>query len=295
MTTRRWIGTASGHEGEGDYADNYEPSGVPVDGDTLVLANSSQSLNAGDLDLSAVTLALLEIHQTFTGEVGNAAEYLKIGATTVRIGRYDGTGNPIGSPRLKLDLGAVQSAITVDNSSLTSTDADLPPIRLLTNHASTVLTVRKGTVGLACQDRTETSTLATVNVGYVNDVSGDASVILGVGVTVTTVYKTGGWLSLGCAATTVTQYAGQVITDGSGAITTCTLYGGFLAANSTGTITTLEIEDGAEADFLRAVTARTVTTCKLHAGGQLDYEPDLVTIGTLSIEDAVRLSAAKVA
>lgn len=292
MATRLWLGNVAGHEGEVDYADNYSPSGVPQTGDTLIVANTSQSLNAGDLDQSAVTLAMLQIDQTFTGEIGTAAAYYQVGATVVRIGRYDGAGNPAGSPRLKLDLGAAQSAVTIDNASAVSTDADLPPIRLLANHASTVLTVRKGLVGLACQDRTEVSTVGTVKVDFVNNVGGDATVILGAGVTVTTVTKTGGWLALGCAATTVTQRAGTLVTDGSGAITTLNADGGFVVGNSSGTIGTLEIQDGAEVDLLRSTTARAVTTCKLHSGGALSYDPAVVTITTLSVEDAIRLTSA---
>jgi len=82
-----------------------------------------------------------------------------------------------------------------------------------------------------------------------------------------------------CAATTVTQKAGSLITEGSGAITTVNCRGGTMVSNSTGTITTLNIADGTgHVDFTKSRNARTVTTVKLEAGGSLSLDPDVVTL-----------------
>jgi hypothetical protein len=101
---------------------NWSTGAVPTTGDDVVLQNSANPVLYG-LDQSAVTLNSLSIDQSFTGTIGlpraNSAgyveyreQYLKIGATTVTIGRGPGAG----SGRIKLDTLAAQTTLRVLNS-----------------------------------------------------------------------------------------------------------------------------------------------------------------------------------
>jgi len=285
-----WVGTADGNEGEFGYPANWDPCGVVDDNDSVYFLNSSQNVTSG-FDQNSINLSGLYIENSYTGYIGDSDEYLDINATTVEIGQYYGTGTTSGSGRIKLDLGTAQSTIIVYNSG-TSYDSGLPAIRLLTNHASTTLEVRKGSVGLAYQTG-ETSTLGKVITSYVSQIGNDADVFIGSGVTLITLDLKGGQTYLGCAATTVNAYAGWLTTTGSGAITTVNAKGTTIYSNSTGTITTLNITGGI-ADFLRAAAARTVTTLKLDATGTLKYDPGVVTItNNIDSDNPVVLMAAK--
>ncbi|HUX15565.1 MAG TPA: hypothetical protein VMW52_03780 [Phycisphaerae bacterium] len=278
--TRLWLGNDSGNEGDWDTAANFDPAGVPVTGDTVILQRSSQSVTAG-LDQSAVTLAALRIEQSFTGLVGTLGDPLIIGATAVNLGEHFGpSAAPAGSQGINLDLRGA-STITVANSAAASPSAEstLPPVRLLTDNASSVLRVRKGKVGLAINSPTAVSTIGTVSVGWSASQSTDADVQIGPGVTLTTLEQTGGSATLRCAATTVTQSAGALLTDGTGAITTHTITGGSAILNASGTITTLNL-DGGRADLTRSRAARTITTLAARSGstGQISYDPAVVTV-----------------
>jgi len=274
MATKIWVGTDSTNEGDWATAANWSPSGVPANADDVYLENSSQDVTEG-FDQSAVALTSLHIALSYTGKIGDDDEYLQIGATTVNIGSHNGPGSPSGSGRIKLDLGTTAATVVIYNSG-TSYDSGYPAIRILCNNAATTLEVRKGTVGVAYETG-ETSTLLKITEGYVSSVAGDADVFIGSGVTLTTLEKAGGDCVLGCAATTVNHSAGNLTTTGSGAITTLNNDGGTVISNSTGTIALLDT-DGGLVDFTKSAAARTVTTCKLDAGGKLKYDPDVVTM-----------------
>lgn len=283
MATRRWISTSSE---DWNTASNWSGNAVPATGDTVIIENSAVSITTG-LDQSAVTLARLEIAQTFTGQIGTSSAYLRIGATILNIGNSAAPAPPSGSNRIKIDLGAAASTVTINDSAASSADTNVPPILLLANHSSTTVTVNKGRVGIAAGNAGETSTVGTVTANYNLSRSSDAEVVLGPGVTVTTVNAIGGTLLLQSSCTTLNVNGGSVTTRGTGAITTVNANSGKARLDSTGTIATLNAA-GAEVDFLRSAAARTVTTLNFTAG-RVDIDASVLTI-TNRISPAGRLS-----
>jgi hypothetical protein len=208
---------------------------------------------------------------------------MEVGATVVDIGAESGVMRSSGSPRIMLNLGAESSTVTVHNSASASYtgETDRPPIRILAALNTTDIYVRRGRVGIACNTSTETATIRLLNIGYIDSRDGDASVVLGDGVTLATVYKTGGSAIVRAAAgiTTVTNRGGMLTIEGSAAITTLTVKGGTVIPNSSGTITTLNA-DGGTIDFTRSNAARTVTTLAAADGSDaiVRYNPAAVTV-----------------
>jgi len=272
--TKIWVGTNSGHEGDWATAANWSPSGVPASTDNVYLENSSQSVLVG-LDQSAVALGSLNIAQSFTGAIGTAAAYLQISATLVNIGYHFGPGEAAGSSLLKLDLGTTAATIIVFNGGI-SADTTRPAIRLKYVNAATTLEVRKGEVGVAIETG-EVSTGSVINVGYVNNIEGDANVYIGSGVTLATLTKKGGFAMLRSAATAVVNYAGELITEGSGAIATLTAKGGNVISNSTGTITNCLSNEKGTIDFTKSAQPRTVTNCTIDDEGSIKADPAVIT------------------
>jgi len=277
MANKLWVGTDTGNEGNWSVAANWSPSGVPVNSDDVFLEFSSQDVDSG-LAQAAVALATLNIAKSYTGKVGTSSAYLNIGAATVNIGQHNGPGTPAGSGRIKLDLddtAATAATANVYNTGATA-DTGLPAVRLLFDSASAELNVYKGTVGVAVEAG-ETDTLGVVNASYVSQVSSDADVFIGPGVTLTTANQTGGDLVLECGVTTVTASAGTLKTSGSGAIATLNVSGGTTTSNSSGTITAANVTGGF-LDLTKSAESRTITTLKLDAPGKVKFDPNIVTL-----------------
>lgn len=255
-------------------AANWSGGAVPVNSDDVVIENTDVSILYG-LGQSAVTLTSLTIRQSFTGQIGlpqvnedggyseYRADQLAIGATTVKIGEGDGSG----SSRIKINFGSVQMATTVYNSG-TRAEEGLPAILLKGTHASNVLEVYQGSVGVAMLAG-EVATIATLSVGYTTSVELDAQVTCSSGVTLTTANVSGGSLQLNAGLTTLSMLAGTVEVF-AGNITTVTVDGGTFYYRGTGTITTLTISDGGTVDFSRDMSTRTVTNAlQMHKGATL--------------------------
>lgn len=319
QTFARAATTASAGPKHWDSVANWSDGDLPGDSaaDEVYIEDFSGSIFYG-LDQSGIanTLTSLNIGKSFTGKIGSngsagiAADYLQIKATALNVGRHFGPGSPTGSGRLKIDLGATASTITVDGTA-TASDSGKPALRLKMASTSTNLHVNKGSVGVAVEAG-ETSTLGTVRVGFLTNVSSDSDLFLGDGVTfggTNTLDITGGDVSLRSAVTTVTITSGSLIKTNSGAITTINqsggtvstwdsgtvttvnLTGGTFNSNSTGTITTLDI-DGGRADFTKSPASRTVTTPTLDSGGTLKYDPSIVTMtNKINSTNAVTLTA----
>lgn len=272
--TKIWLGNVSGYEGKWDYAANWSPSGVPAATDNVYLENSSQSVLSG-LDQSAVALGSLNIAQSFIGSIGTATAYLQIGAALVNIGYHFGPGEAAGSPLLKLDLGTGAATIIVFDSGI-SADSTRPAIRLKYVNAATTLEVRKGEVGVAIETNEET-TGASIDLGYVDNIESDAKVYIGSGVTLAALTKKGGFCMLQSAVTTIKNYAGELITEGSGAITSLYAIGGNVISNSTGTITNCYSNEKGFIDFTKSAQPRTVTNCTIDDEGAIKADSAVIT------------------
>ena len=149
-------------------------------------------------------------------------------------------------------------------------------MRLKCNNAATGIAIKKGSVGIATETD-DTTTVGIININYVTNRQSDATVIIGSGVTLTTLNKYGSVAFLNCAATTVLNTAGDLVTDGTGAITTLNAYGGAVYASSSGTVTTANVSGGT-VDTTRSTVARTFTTVNVHYKGKFKYDKDVVTV-----------------
>lgn len=277
-----WIGGVSTHETDVNYAGNWdsrtngESDRVPIAGDSIVFnSEATYNCSAGLDTLAAVALASVTVEQTFTKTIGDGGTgYLQfLCSGLVEIGKYSGSGSPAGSSNIQIDVGTTATDIIVCNTGTSSTN--LPAVKIKANSASTDISVRKGSVGVAVLPG-ETSTIGTLDISYVSNQSNDANVVCGSGVTLSTVDKIGGVAYLNSAATTVTQSAGTLYIAGSGALTTLTIEGGTAYPESTGTITTLNCKGGVT-DMSRSRTARTVTTTTLYSGATLIADSSIVT------------------
>jgi len=169
---------------------NWSGGAVPVNSDTVILDGPISILYG--LDQSAVTVAELRIMQRFTGYLGlpkrnalNYAEYLddflKIGATLLKIGIGTGTG----SGRLKINLGSVASTITVDGTGTTA-ERDLPACILAGTSSSNAITVNGGSVGIGTFGEA-----SNMSGGFVQN---GGFLATGAAVTLTPIVKTAGTL-----------------------------------------------------------------------------------------------------
>ncbi|QDU53547.1 beta strand repeat-containing protein [Gimesia panareensis] len=238
-----------------DVAANWDSNSVPASSDIAYISDSDIDILYG-LDQSAVTLAELHVEQTFTGSIGlprkntdgtssyseYREQYLKIGATELFIGEKNGDG----SDRIKINLGSVQTtALIVDSGD--SPDGNTPPILLLGSHASNVINVNRGFLGIAYYP-TETATVATIRQAFIDDATDDTTVYCGAGATLTNIIKSGGELTLNSNTTSLEQTAGTTnIYDG--AHTVLNVLAGTLNYNSTGTLSAVNLSGDAVLTF----------------------------------------------
>jgi hypothetical protein len=253
---------------------NWSTGAVPVTGDDVVIQNSANPILYG-LDQSAVTLASLSVDQSFTGTIGlprtNPAgyveyreQYLRIGATTITIGRGEGAG----SGRIKINTLAVQTTISVLNTG-SAAENGLKAVLWKGTHASNAVRVTKGSFAAAAFAG-ETATLASLKEGYRSNVAGDSDVRLGPGCTLTScaITKLGGSLETNSSFSSLTQSGGETIIL-AGAPGTMTIQGGAVRYKSSGDYTAATIGNGGELDFRQDLQARTGGNTTLHKGSVL--------------------------
>ncbi|WP_278465791.1 LamG-like jellyroll fold domain-containing protein [Gimesia maris] len=241
--------TTTANEGPNcwDVAANWNSNTVPETGDTVYLSDSNIDIKYG-LDQSAVTLAALNIEQTYTGDIGLPRlntdgttsyseyrdQYLKIGATLLNIGDKQGDG----SERIKINLGSVQSTVLITNTG-DSPDGNTPAILLLGTHASNAININRGSLGVAYYP-TEVATVATLRQAFFDNAADDTNVYLGSGVSVTDIVKSGGVLDINSATTTFKQTAGTT-TIHAGAHAVLNILAGLVNYNSTGTLSAVNL------------------------------------------------------
>lgn len=259
-----------------DSAGNWSTNTVPVDGDDVYFENSSISVLYG-LSQTSIDLDSLHIKQSYTGQIGLArhngsyaqyrTQYLTLGtATVLEIGDGEGTGSSL----IKISVGSNQCAAVVHNTG-NPAEAGLEAVLWKGTHASNTVQVKKGSVGIAVFAG-ETATVATLQVGYVDNQDSDAIVRCGSGTTLTTIVKSGGQLDIKSNVTTLTQDAGTTTLSGSATLGTGNLDGGTLVYQSTGTATTLKVGPDGVLDFRPDLRSRTVTNCTIEKGAAV-YDP----------------------
>lgn len=290
MATKIWVGTSL----DWATAGNWSPSGVPTSSDNVYLENSSQSITSG-LGQSGVTLASLNIDQSFTGSLGNsAAGALLISATALNIGYHNGPGTPAGSPSIYMGLGSNISTITVSNTG-TSADASRAPVRLYGSHTGNTMTVIKGKVEFGTDVTDTTSVLDKLTVLYDTKVNTDADVFIGSGVHLDEVDMHGGdvFIEMNDAQPLdlATVRAGVLTTSGRGDITALNVHGGTVycshndpTAEDTSSVVTLNVYGGSgTVDFTKSNVAREVDHMNLDPGGTIKYNESVITVHTTQI------------
>lgn len=268
------VTTANSSKNDVNNANNWSGATVPVSTDDVVFDHSDIDALYNLGALSAVTLASLTIDSTYTGRIGlpeiNAestapyveyrAQFFAVGATTINIGQGSGPG----SGRIKLDQGAVQTALSIYQTAGGVDSSEIPAIQWKGTHVSNTVSVYRGEFGAAVY-LNETAVIATLRVGYVESQDGDATVRCSSGVTLTTVSILGGEVELNSGATTITKIGGD-LTLNAGNVTTLTNDLGVVRYRGTGTITTCTIGNGGVLDVEDDMRGRTITTLNLHAG-----------------------------
>lgn len=220
-----------------DAASNWSLAAAPVATNAVFIDNSNVSI-LYDLSQAGATLASGTIAQSFTGTIGlpktnrdgapyneYRTDYLTVDCTSWIIGRGPG----LGSGRIKINSGTVQTAVVVEN---TGTSAEIPLESFLWKgtHASNAMTVRGGSVGIGVFGG-EAATLLTLAV------EGNARVRIGAGVTLGTLTVNGGTVEVNCAiGTSLVVNGGTVTINGTGAIAALAQGGGTIVYNTTGTL-----------------------------------------------------------
>jgi hypothetical protein len=185
--------------------------------------------------------------------LGNAADAQIM---TIILGEGEGSGGG----RCKIDAADCQVTGIV-HATGTSTD-EYPAFLFKGTHASNAFTIYKGSVGIAVLSG-EVATVLTLTMGYESSQDSDAEVICGKGVTLGTVVKNGGILTLGhetAVVASMTNYAGDATINGTSGVTVLIVRGGTVYYNTTGTLAGAPIvSELGSLDFSRDLRAKTVT------------------------------------
>jgi hypothetical protein len=277
MANKIWLGNDTGNEGDLAIAANWSPSGVPASGDNVRFPPGSNDITDSLDELSTANLSgalgVVVFEEGYSGAIANAFENMLFTCTRFE---FSGTGLSY--------ISLEASAIVPEIRTASQGGAGYHGLYLIGSAIST-LNVIGGNVGIATRNG-ETATTTTVRV-----IGETASVTLGLGTTVTTIYQAAGDSEIHCAATTITVEGGTLRTREVGAVTTMNVRGGEVYPESTGTITTLNA-DGGTTDFTGSGAARTVTTFKQNRGATVVYDPTILTITNRSAPDyAIRLSS----
>lgn len=298
------VTTASAGPNDWSTATNWSDNTVPVDGDTVIIKDSSQNICWG-LDQSSINLASLRIDQSYTGKIGldkmvfatsatggttvstaieYRTDYLTLdGATDCKIGENLSSAQPNGSQRIKINFGSTASTVRVYGSASASSEVGRPAIRVLANHASTNIYVHfcPGGFGLAADVPGETSTVGAV---YVEDKTTSTSVFIGDGTTLAWFEQQGGDNVLQAAATvgTVLCFGGKLRMEGTFVSTLHAVYGGTCTDNryNGGVISTETDLYGGVLDYSQTALPRTVSALFLQAG-ELIWDTPMTFTGGL--------------
>ena len=134
---KQWISTSSK---DFNTAGNWEPSGVPTDGDDVYI--TSGSTNIAGFDASATELDSLTVGSKYTGTIGSSGTKLELDATVFN---FSGNGDTY--------IEGIYGTLTVQDTSTSNTALNLS--------GSTISYLRvlggKGTVTIAADSTVNTS------------------------------------------------------------------------------------------------------------------------------------------
>lgn len=298
--------TPTANKSPSDWGDaaNFSAGSLPVNGDDIYIDNTSIPILWNLSALSAVKPNSVTIAQSFSsgapgnggGAPGNLSGTIGLPDTNTIGTAYTeyrpsylqfagigtglcsiGTGQGVGSGRIKLDVGSVATSIYVYNTG-SPLDSQLPAVIIKGTSASNTLVVDGGSVGVAIYGGDTSNLSGGIKVGAGGGVNAATAptLVLGAGVTWATMTQEGGTVQWTGAGTTFTQYAGTANSFGTGALTTANV-GGTFYPQSTGTIGTLALWSGGTADFTLDTQGRTITNCTVYGNHTINDPGKSVT------------------
>lgn len=249
---------------------NYSSGSLPVNSDTLIFEDVDIGVYWNLTSaLSGVTLTALRIRDTFTDGIGlplydttgtefreyRGTEFTLAGCTTLEVAlSSSATGGSF-----KFNTSSGQTAVKI-----LGTDAGTlfdEYVQWRGTHASNTIDMVGGALAVAPY-AAQTATFTTAQIK-------DASLRLGIGVTVTSIEMTNSSLDTRSSVPTLTMNGGTAVFRDATTITTALIDAGTLDYRSTGTITTLKLGSGATADFSNITDPVTVTNCTMEEGSAL--------------------------
>ena len=262
MANKIWLGTT---DTDWATAANWSPSGAPASSDNVRFV-AAYSNNIAGYNASAVNLADCVVEAGFSGTVGSATADLQLSCTYFEFSGEAVTYIDLGST--SVDPRILKTAVSPGTGQY--------GLYLIGTGIGT-LSVEGGSTGLAAVHG-QAATAVTIR-----QRGGDIRV--GSGATVTNYTGYSGSATVNTNLTTVKLFGGTLTTGEQATVTTLTIEAGTCVANSSGTITTATIHGG-NLDLSQTGVARTVSTLNLNPGGGISYDPDSVTLSTISEADA---------
>lgn len=256
-----------------DNAENYSSNALPSAGDILIMANLSSGVYWGLTGLSGILLAEYHRMASCTAQIGlkpintlNNGSYFEyrqtaavIKATKFFIGEGDGTGSPFES----YDFSSAATELLVYSTGQ-SQDNSIPPLCVKGSNTSNVFRFFKGTWGIAVASPNDTATVATIQVGFINDKESDSTGRVGAGTTWTTAQISGGTTIFdhyAANAGTLTANGGTITINGTKGFTTAFTLSGDAEVfwNTTGQMAVEPIiADSAVLDFSQSMQAKDI-------------------------------------
>ncbi len=282
MAVKIWTGTVST---DPTVAGNWDPSGQPADGDSIIVpATAGVAMAGADLTTAGtVHFVGFTIEEGFGFAVGSADTYLQIDLENPAVAWFDANIAAIVQVYLDIDNYGV---INVTRSPAGPTGEF--GVNLIGLHDD-------GTAGRGVINVNLSSSTGTVGIGANADQDMEVNQINVIGGTATVgaavtefddagapdVEVTGGTLTTKCNLTTATVYAGTWNHTEDATVTTANVWGGTCNYFSTGTAATFNI--GGIVDLSNNLANRTFTTTILYRGGSL-IDPYKATTFTNGID-----------
>lgn len=277
MANKVWIGRDPTNEGDYGTAANWNPSGVPTNGDNVFFHPGGHAVT-GSLNQSSVTLGNVFVCWGFDAPIGYytgpTPNYLQLDANAVW---YSGTGRSF----LELRNGGGALDVHIEQAG-SYNRTGMSNLYITTDGSSTIgtLSCRAGhvCVGGFGDDPSQT-------VAHVRSTGRNSTVVIGDVVTATNVHVDAGNVRSESANThaLVEQGGGSFTMYGQGAITALQTAGGTSTLFGGGTVTTATVLGSGR---LSAVDgdSRTITTLVMQPGPrgaaqpQASIDPDVTTV-----------------
>ena len=281
-----------------DNADNWSDDTVPVTADDIVFQNSDVDLLYA-IDQNGTSPDSIKIYQSYTGVIGldenntdipdkpyreyrdrflkmNESGDSRTNELTIGIGEGSGSG------RMNLNLHTGVTNCVIYNSGQ-RLNPNIPSINLIGGHSTNTVEVLRGDVGLAVADG-DTTTVATLRIGYIENRDFDAQVYIGASGAVAAMHKEGGHLTSWSGMSGTHRLEGGTWDHHEGNLGTVKIRGGRFRQYSDGTLTTLQVSQDGVADFSRDIRAKVITNpVEIYGNGASLIDP-FKTIGSLVVD-----------